>query len=90
MQGCQIFLDTKYQNGEKYAKLSPNGHNLYQIAVIYSKWALNIPTFSILRASQIYTNWISWFENIQSGNPDGLLSKGHRYQRICSGAESFF
>jgi hypothetical protein len=28
-QGCQIFLDTKYQNVEKYTKLPqkiPNGH----------------------------------------------------------------
>jgi hypothetical protein len=33
MQGCQIFLDTIYQNGGKYticiATLLPNGHNMY-------------------------------------------------------------
>jgi hypothetical protein len=36
-QGCQIFLDTLYQNGEKYTKIAtklPNGHKLYQISII--------------------------------------------------------
>jgi hypothetical protein len=35
-QGCQIFLD---------ATKSPNGHKMYKMAVIYSKWPKNIPTF---------------------------------------------
>jgi hypothetical protein len=38
MQGCQIFLDTIYQNGGKYTicidTLLPNGHNRYQSAII--------------------------------------------------------
>jgi hypothetical protein len=35
-QGCQIFLGTKYQNGEKYTKLPqniPNGHKIFAMAV---------------------------------------------------------
>jgi hypothetical protein len=41
LQGCQIFLGTTYQHGEKYTKLPqnvPNGHKKYQMAVKYSKW----------------------------------------------------
>jgi hypothetical protein len=33
MQGCQIFLGTKYQNGKKFTKLQrtiPNVHKIYQ------------------------------------------------------------
>jgi hypothetical protein len=40
-QGCQIFLHTIYQNGGNFAtKLPklPNGHKIYQMAVVYSKW----------------------------------------------------
>jgi hypothetical protein len=36
MQGCQIFLGTKYQSGEKYTKLPqniPNGPKIFPIAV---------------------------------------------------------
>jgi hypothetical protein len=33
-QGCQIFLDTIYQNGEKYTKLPQH----YQMAIKYYKW----------------------------------------------------
>jgi hypothetical protein len=35
-QGCQIFLGTNYQNGEKYTKLQqniPNGHNIFPMAL---------------------------------------------------------
>jgi hypothetical protein len=43
--GCQIFLDTIYQNGEKYTKLPLNYQMaityMYQMAVIYSKWPQN-------------------------------------------------
>jgi hypothetical protein len=34
-QGCQIFLGTVYQNGEKYSKLPqniPDVHKIYQMA----------------------------------------------------------
>jgi hypothetical protein len=48
-QGCQIFLGTIYQNGEKYTKLPqniPNGYKInmpkwrkiYQITTKYNKW----------------------------------------------------
>jgi hypothetical protein len=33
-QGCQIFLYTIYQNGEKYANLSQH----YQMTINYTKW----------------------------------------------------
>jgi hypothetical protein len=42
---------------------------IYQKAVNYSKWLLNIQTFLILRPSKIYPNWDFWFENKPSGNP---------------------
>jgi hypothetical protein len=29
----------------KFATKLPNGHTIYQMAVIYSKWPYNIPTF---------------------------------------------
>jgi hypothetical protein len=55
-QGCQIFLDTTYQNGGK----------IYQMTAKYTKWTYNISngrkidpiiikyTFSIARPSKIY------------------------------------
>jgi hypothetical protein len=45
-QGCQIFLDTVYQNGGKDTKLPIN----YQ-------WPNNKPFFSFPRPSKIYPNW---------------------------------
>jgi hypothetical protein len=35
-QGCQIVLDTIYQNGEKYTKLElnyQNGYKIYQMSI---------------------------------------------------------
>jgi hypothetical protein len=40
IQGCQIYLGTTYQNGEKFTKLPQNitnGHKTYQTVVKYSK-----------------------------------------------------
>jgi hypothetical protein len=77
IRGCQIFLDTMYQNLEKYTKSAlnyQNGHKIYPMAVIYSKWTWNIPTISISRPSKIYPNWNLWFENIPSGNPAPIWS----------------
>jgi hypothetical protein len=39
-QGCQIFLVTKYQNGEKYNKLPrtiPNVHKILQKTIKWTK-----------------------------------------------------
>jgi hypothetical protein len=36
LQDCQIFLDPKYQNGEKYTKLPqniPNGNKIFPMAI---------------------------------------------------------
>jgi hypothetical protein len=51
------------KRGEIYqiATNVPNGHKLYQMAVIYSKWPNNEPTFSIARPSIIYPNYDFWF-----------------------------
>jgi hypothetical protein len=35
----------------------------------YTKWPLNIPTFSIPRPLKIYPNWDFWYEKMPSGNP---------------------
>jgi hypothetical protein len=90
MQGCQIFIDTIYQNGGKYTKITttlPNGHKVYQMAVKYSK-LVNVLTYSSLWPSRNYPNWNFWFKNIPSGNPvimdnnHGFLGvmKGHYYK----------
>jgi hypothetical protein len=45
VQGRQIFLDTTYQNGEKYTKRPqniPNGHKVYQISIKYYKCPIHI------------------------------------------------
>jgi hypothetical protein len=45
-QGCQIFLGTRYQNGEKYTKWPqniPNDLKIYQMTTKYTKWPQNIP-----------------------------------------------
>jgi hypothetical protein len=47
----------------------PNDHKIYQMAIIYSKGALNVPTFSFPRSSKIFQNWHFRFENKPSGNP---------------------
>jgi hypothetical protein len=47
-QGCQMFLGTTYQYGEKYTKwpqLAPKGHKIYHLAVKYvDKMAIKMPT----------------------------------------------
>jgi hypothetical protein len=52
-KGCQIFLGTTYQNGEKYTKRPqnvPNGtqnvpcdHKMYQMTTKCTEWTLNVP-----------------------------------------------
>jgi hypothetical protein len=39
------------------------------MAVKYTYWSLNRPTFIIARPSKIYPNWDFWFKNIPSGKP---------------------
>jgi hypothetical protein len=39
------------------------------MVVKYTKWSLNVPTFSIARPSKIYQNWDFWIVNKPSGNP---------------------
>jgi hypothetical protein len=70
-QGCQIFLDTKYQNGEnipnyhemaKWYQNIPNGCNIFQMTIkctniFLSKALQNLPKLGFC------------FENIPSGNP---------------------
>jgi hypothetical protein len=47
----------------------PNGHKISQMSVNYSKWQLNISTFSKLGSSKIYQNWDFWLEKNPSGTP---------------------
>jgi hypothetical protein len=40
-QGCQIFLHLIYHNGGEIYQTAtkfPNGHSIFEMAVIYSKW----------------------------------------------------
>jgi hypothetical protein len=67
VQGCQIFLATTYQNGEKLYQLTikfTKCPKIYQMAVhkIYQRLPLQRP-------SKIDPNLDFWFENIPSGNP---------------------
>jgi hypothetical protein len=54
LKSPKIVIVPIYQNGAKYTKFAaklPNGHKMYQMAVIYSKWSKNISTISIPRPS---------------------------------------
>jgi hypothetical protein len=66
-QGCQIYLDTKYQNVEKSTKLPlniPNSRKIDKIAIKYIYRLL--PVQDPPKFTQI---GIFGFENIPSGNP---------------------
>jgi hypothetical protein len=80
-QGCQIFLDTLYQNGENYTKLPQNYQMTLQckkqMAIIYSYIPNGHNIFLLgIKCSNFF--WrppkfnhigIFCFENIPSGNP---------------------
>jgi hypothetical protein len=51
------------------------------MAAKYPKWPLNIPAFSILRASKIYPNWDFWYDDKPSGNPGVEWTAGRLFQR---------
>jgi hypothetical protein len=63
-----ISLHNIPKRGEIYTTL-PNGLEIYQMTVKYSKLPLNMPIVSILRPSKIYPNLNFWSENKPSGNP---------------------
>jgi hypothetical protein len=77
-QGCQIFLDAKYQNWEKYTELLLN----YQMAIKCTKWPYYIQNgqimyqpFSIRRPLKFYPSLDFWFEKKPSGNPGGNMAR---------------
>jgi hypothetical protein len=72
IQGCQIFLDTVFQNGGKDTKLPlnfkwtknvPNGHDLFQMAKEPFPFQ-GPPNFTQIA--------FFWFENKPSGNPASI------------------
>jgi hypothetical protein len=58
-QGCQIFLGATYQNGQKYTKLTPKDHKIYQIAILISnsKYSMKYTNISNSRDLQNISNW---------------------------------
>jgi hypothetical protein len=50
------------KRGEMYQKTTklPKGRIIYRMAIIYSKWPLNMLKFSISRPSKIYPNLDFW------------------------------
>jgi hypothetical protein len=58
----------KWRKIYQMATKLPNGHNIFQMPVMYSKWPYNIPILSISRPSKINPNFDFWFENKPSGN----------------------
>jgi hypothetical protein len=81
-RAARFFLVQTYQIGEKYNKK----HKLYQRAMNYTKWSLNIPN-----GHNIYQNLtfkgppkftqigIFWFENKPSGNT-GFKTSGQPFK----------
>jgi hypothetical protein len=65
-QGCQIFLDTMYQNRVKPTKN-------HQMSIKNAKLSLKIQIGHKIynpKPSKIYPNWVFWFENMPSGIPE--------------------
>jgi hypothetical protein len=51
------------------ATKSPNGHTMFQMAVLYSKWPKNTPTFFHNKVLENLPKFGFWFEKKPSGNP---------------------
>jgi hypothetical protein len=93
-QGCQIFLDTMYQNEGNYIKLPQHYQNDRKICPMTRKiFQMSIEYTSISHSnapSKIYPNWDFWFENKPSGNP----GRKTRFWRLTSfstwGKKNFF
>jgi hypothetical protein len=51
---ARFFLTQYTKTGIIYVQ---NYNKICQMTIIYYKWALNIPTFSIQRSSKFYPNW---------------------------------
>jgi hypothetical protein len=71
MQGCQIFLGTTYQTGEKCTKLPQNK----QMSINYTKGPFNIPNFhkiyqhlALQDPPKFMQIWILGLKNMPSGN----------------------
>jgi hypothetical protein len=72
LQGCQIFLCTKYQNGKNI----PNYNELCQMSISPNKRLQNgasVHKIYHLLPLQDPLNLEFWFENKPSGNPDSYL-----------------
>jgi hypothetical protein len=57
---ARVFLTQYTKKGGKRYQIATklhNGQTIYQMAVVYSKWPKNTPTFSTPRTSKIYPNW---------------------------------
>jgi hypothetical protein len=88
IQGCQIFLCTRYQKPEKCRKSTQNvrkRHKISQMSVNYSKWPLNTYTFSHLRPSKIYSNWdfLVWKRTIWQPWSHQIRIRSHGKKRSC-------
>jgi pyocin large subunit-like protein len=71
IQGCQIFLDKIYQNGENIKNMPLN----YQVAknvCARFQMAIEYTNLSKSKVLKKYPNWEFWFKNIPSGNPDQI------------------
>jgi hypothetical protein len=71
-QGCQIFLDARYQKGERYTKNTPNipkSHKNIQNSLIIDLMAINHTNIFHCKTLQDLPTLDFWLENIPSGNP---------------------
>jgi hypothetical protein len=63
-QGCQIFLDTIYQNRKKCTKRTqnvPKEHKMYQKNTKCTKWSQNVP--KVCKIFQMAIKYINIFQS---------------------------